>query len=235
MTDTTEFPPSGGGGGSRRLLLTVVAAVLPIVVIVLAVVYITGQNHKVSVLRAQQAASQATINDAKASADSKAAQDAKAASDAAAKAKADVDAAAAKAKSDADAAAIAKAQGDAADAKAAAEKAAADAAAAIARAGSPTYVYEHGYSSPYYTSSTVWGNYQLGSWIHDFVNIRTAPNTSSASAGKIYVGQNVPIVCSVVGERVTDSVGSSSNWDYVDGGWVPDEFVQTYNQIAPRC
>ena len=138
-------------------------------------------------------------------------------------------------KSDADAAAIAKAQGDAADAKAAAEKAAADAAAAIARAGSPTYVYEHGYSSPYYTSSTVWGNYQLGSWIHDFVNIRTAPNTSSASAGKIYVGQNVPIVCSVVGERVTDSVGSSSNWDYVDGGWVSDEFVQTYNQIAPRC
>ena len=153
----------------------------------------------------------------------------------AAKAKADADGAVAKAKSDADAAAIAKAQGDAADAKAAAEKAAADAAAAIARAGSPTYVYEHGYSSPYYTSSTVWGNYQLGSWIHDFVNIRTAPNTSSASAGKIYVGQNVPIVCSVVGERVTDSVGSSSNWDYVDGGWVSDEFVQTYNQIAPRC
>jgi len=38
-----------------------------------------------------------------------------------------------------------------------------------------------------------------------------------------------------VGERVTDSVGSSSNWDYVDGGWVSDEFVQTYNQIAPRC
>src|SRR5450759_601854 len=224
MTDTTEFPASGGGGGSRKLLLAVVAAALSIVVIVLAVVYMTGQNHKVSVLRARQAAYQATINDAKANADSKAAQDAKAASDAAAKAKAD-----------ADAAAIAKAQGDAADAKAAAEKAAADAAAAIARAGSPTYVYEHGYSSPYYTSSTVWGNYQLGSWIHDFVNIRTAPNTSSASAGKIYVGQNVPIVCSVVGERVTDSVGSSSNWDYVDGGWVPDEFVQTYNQIAPRC
>src|SRR5450759_3792530 len=212
MTDTTEFPASGGGGGSRKLLLAVVAAALSIVVIVLAVVYMTGQNHKVSVLRARQAAYQATINDAKANADSKAAQDAKAASDAAA-----------------------KAQGDAADAKAAAEKAAADAAAAIARAGSPTYVYEHGYSSPYYTSSTVWGNYQLGSWIHDFVNIRTAPNTSSASAGKIYVGQNVPIVCSVVGERVTDSVGSSSNWDYVDGGWVSDEFVQTYNQIAPRC
>jgi hypothetical protein len=61
--------------------------VLSIVVIVLAVVYITGQNHKVSVLRARQAASQATINDAKANADSKAAQDAKAASDAAAKAK----------------------------------------------------------------------------------------------------------------------------------------------------
>src|SRR5450759_3663768 len=183
MTDTTEFPASGGGGGSRKLLLAVVAAALSIVVIVLAVVYMTVQNHKVSVLRARQAAYQATINDAKATA----------------------------------------------------EKAAADAAAAIARAGSPTYVYEHGYSSPYYTSSTVWGNYQLGSWIHDFVNIRTAPNTSSASAGKIYVGQNVPIVCSVVGERVTDSVGSSSNWDYVDGGWVSDEFVQTYNQIAPRC
>jgi len=53
MTDTTEFPASGGGGGSRKLLLAVVAAALSIVVIVLAVVYMTGQNHKVSVLRAR--------------------------------------------------------------------------------------------------------------------------------------------------------------------------------------
>ena len=52
MTDTTGFPASGGGGGSRKLLLAAVAAVLSIVVIVLAVVYITGRNHNVSVLRA---------------------------------------------------------------------------------------------------------------------------------------------------------------------------------------
>lgn len=52
MTNTTGFPASGGGGGSRKLLLAAVAAVLSIVVIVLAVVYITGRNHNVSVLRA---------------------------------------------------------------------------------------------------------------------------------------------------------------------------------------
>src|SRR5664280_421262 len=82
---------------------------------------------------------------------------------------------------------------------------------------------------------TVWGNYQLGSEITSYVNIRSSPSSSSSSIGQIYVGQNVPIVCSVVGETVTDSLGSSSNWDYVNGGWVADEFVQTYNQIAPRC
>lgn len=47
-----------------------------------------------------------------------------------------------------------------------------------------------------------------------------------------------------MGEKVTDSVGSSSNWDYIIGndsahggasGWVPDEFIETHGLIAPRC
>src|SRR5664280_1255747 len=107
MTDTTGFPASGGGGGSRKLLLAAVAAVLSIVVIVLAVVYITGR--KVGIItsvccgpgRARQAASQATINDAKANADSKGSRPGckSRIGCGAAKAKADADGAVAKAKS----------------------------------------------------------------------------------------------------------------------------------------
>ena len=93
-------------------------------------------------------------------------------------------------------------------------------------------------------SATVWGYYQLGTWIHDSAHVRSEPNTSSEAVGQVFVGRNIPIICSVVGERVTDSVGSSSNWDYAVGdntihgggsGWVPDEFVETHGLTAPRC
>src|SRR5450759_3803351 len=191
----------------RRPSTAVIAtsALALILVIILAIVLVT-RNTGASKDDLVKAAQQATDQ-------AQAAQDAKDQKAAADKAQADTTAAAAKAASDAAAAA-------------AAAKAAADAAAARA------YQYPYGY--PYH-SSTVWANYQLGSEITSYVNIRSSPSSSSSSIGQIYVGQNVPIVCSVVGETVTDSLGSSSNWDYVNGGWVADEFVQTYNQIAPRC
>src|SRR5450759_4473221 len=193
----------------RRPSTAVIAtsALALILVIILAIVLVT-RNTGASKDDLVKAAQQATDQ-------AQAAQDVKDQKAAADKAVAAAEKAAAEAKAASDAAAAA-----------AAAKAAADAAAARA------YQYPYGY--PYH-SSTVWGNYQLGSEITSYVNIRSSPSSSGSSIGQIYVGQNVPIVCSVIGETVTDSLGSSSNWDYVNGGWVADEFVQTYNQIAPRC
>jgi hypothetical protein len=53
-----------------------------------------------------------------------------------------------------------------------------------------------------------------------------------------FVGSAVGVICSVKGDVVTDVFGSSSNWDYVtypSAGWVAEEYVNTSNQIAPRC
>jgi hypothetical protein len=213
----------------RRPSTAVIAtsALALILVIILAIVLVTrntGASKDDLAKAAQQATDQA-----------QAAQDAKDQKAAAEKAVAAADKAATDAKTAADAV-TAKAQADttAAAAKAASDAAAAAAAAKVAADAATAHAYQYPYGYPYH-SSTVWGNYQLGSEITSYVNIRSSPSSSSSSIGQIYVGQNVPIVCSVVGETVTDSLGSSSNWDYVNGGWVADEFVQTYNQIAPRC
>jgi hypothetical protein len=185
-----------------------------------------SQKSELVALQRQQAADHAQA--AKEKADAAAAKaEAEAAS---AKAKADATAATAAAKAKADAATLAQVQKDAASAKADAR--AARAAAARALAIRPYY---DGYT-PSYTS--VWGYFPLTSAIKAAVYVRNSPNTSDGIAGEIFVGDSVGVICSVRGETVSDSLGSTDVWDYVTypaAGYVSDEFVNEGNQIAPSC
>jgi hypothetical protein len=98
----------------------------------------------------------------------------------------------------------------------------------------PSYYYGYVPSYP-----NVWGSYPLISSVTQFVSVRAIPSSSSTAVAKIYVGENVDVVCSVTGENVTTESGnSSSNWDYVRTpapGWVADAYVTTPGSLVPRC
>jgi ATPase subunit of ABC transporter with duplicated ATPase domains len=182
-----------------------------------------SQHRALVALQRQQAADRAQA--AKAKADAAAA---KAKADAAA-AKAKADAAAAKVKAQAEAR-IAKAEQDAAAAKTEAQAA----HAAAARAEGIRRYYT-GYVA---SNANVWGYFPLTSAVKNSVYVRVSPNRADGIVGQIYVGSSVGVICSVRGETVTDSLGSSDIWDYVTypaAGYVSDEFVNEGGSVAPSC
>lgn len=70
----------------------------------------------------------------------------------------------------------------------------------------------------------------VGNTDGDGLNVRAAPNTSSAVVDLVHTGQVVEVSCQEVGESVTNTYGfTSSLWDYLParGGYVADAYMAT--------
>ena len=214
----------------RNIVLGSVAVVLVAASGAFLISQNASRNDKVNALEAQQANSRAAA----------------AALTAGVKAKADIAAAAAKGaatqaatdKLSADKAsqnaAVAQAQTDAADAEAAAAAAAAKPPTVIIQP--PTYYPD---APEYYNNYQVWETWPLAYWDHNApVYVYNSASQSSGYSGLIPAGSEVGIICSVVGDAVSISGVTSSNWDYVTApsvGWVADAYIDSGGAVAPRC
>lgn len=72
----------------------------------------------------------------------------------------------------------------------------------------------------------------------DYVNIRSAPNTTSTVVRRVYRGQTIGINCWVPGQAVRGPYGSSTIWYTVDGGgFVTDSYIETgsNNAVTGQC
>ncbi len=69
------------------------------------------------------------------------------------------------------------------------------------------------------------------------VTIHADPFATSASIGSVGDGAVVAISCQQGGESVTGTFGTSTLWDRIGAGYIPDVFVATGSdeQVAPSC
>lgn len=76
-----------------------------------------------------------------------------------------------------------------------------------------------------------------------YVNIRSAPNTSSSVVGRANAGQAVGLQCAVTGSAVKGPYGTTSLWYRIDGStptasrFVTDALLETgsNSQVTPNC
>ncbi len=69
------------------------------------------------------------------------------------------------------------------------------------------------------------------------LTVHADASTQSASVGTLADGATVTITCQKNGESVTGTYGTSTLWDKVGTGFVPDAYVSTGSdgQVAPTC
>jgi Peptidase family M23 len=69
------------------------------------------------------------------------------------------------------------------------------------------------------------------------LTIRAAATMTSAAVGTVADQATVTITCQKVGESVAGTYGTSTLWDKIGAGFVPDAFVSTGSdgQVAPTC
>jgi hypothetical protein len=69
------------------------------------------------------------------------------------------------------------------------------------------------------------------------LTVRADASTQSAAVGSVADGAMVTITCQKIGESVTGTYGTSTLWDKIGNGYVPDAFVSTGSdgQVAPTC
>jgi hypothetical protein len=68
-------------------------------------------------------------------------------------------------------------------------------------------------------------------------NVYNNPSLNAIVVAEIGNGQTVQIRCTIQGQVVTDNGQSSSLWDYIGGGYLPDVniFTNTNQPVAPNC
>ena len=70
------------------------------------------------------------------------------------------------------------------------------------------------------------------------LNVRAAPNTSSAVMGSLANGTRVTIYCQTRGQTITGTYGTSNLWNRIGSGrYIPDVYTYTGSdgQVAPSC
>jgi hypothetical protein len=69
------------------------------------------------------------------------------------------------------------------------------------------------------------------------LTVHADASTQSAAVGSVADGATVTITCQKIGESVTGTYGTSTLWDKIGNGFVPDAFVSTGSdgQVAPTC
>jgi hypothetical protein len=69
------------------------------------------------------------------------------------------------------------------------------------------------------------------------LTVRAEATTASAATGTVNDGAAIVIECQKQGASVTGTYGTSTLWDRISGGFVPDAFVSTGSdgQVAPTC
>ena len=70
------------------------------------------------------------------------------------------------------------------------------------------------------------------------LNVRAAPNTSSAVVGSLANGTRVTIHCQIRGQTITGTYGTSNLWNRLGSGrYIPDVYTYTGSdgQVAPNC
>ena len=67
--------------------------------------------------------------------------------------------------------------------------------------------------------------------------VRAGASTATAEVGSVADGAMVVITCQAQGESVTGTYGTSTLWDKIGTGFIPDAFVSTGSdgQVAPDC
>ncbi|MBA3392147.1 MAG: peptidoglycan DD-metalloendopeptidase family protein [Deltaproteobacteria bacterium] len=67
--------------------------------------------------------------------------------------------------------------------------------------------------------------------------VRAGASTATATVGSVADGAMVVITCQTQGESVTGTYGTSTLWDKIGTGYIPDAFVSTGSdgQVAPDC
>ena len=67
--------------------------------------------------------------------------------------------------------------------------------------------------------------------------VRAEASTTAAEVGTVANGASVTITCQKQGAAVTGTYGTSTLWDKVGAGFIPDAFVSTGSdgQVAPTC
>ena len=69
------------------------------------------------------------------------------------------------------------------------------------------------------------------------LTVHADASTQSAAVGSVADAATVTISCQKLGESVTGTYGTSTLWDKIGAGFVPDAFVSTGSdgQVAPTC
>jgi hypothetical protein len=69
------------------------------------------------------------------------------------------------------------------------------------------------------------------------VYVRQAPDLRAAVVGALLNNTRVQIQCTAQGDTATANGHSSSLWDFAEGGYVPDVFIDTGTNQAtmPNC
>ncbi|KAF9437479.1 hypothetical protein BGZ76_000559 [Entomortierella beljakovae] len=67
------------------------------------------------------------------------------------------------------------------------------------------------------------------------LNIRSGPGTTYSITGSVNNGATVAVDCYTTGTTVTGTLGTTSIWDHIPGGYVSDAYVDTNNKLPAPC